>query len=85
MYKSQDITERIQQDVKTSNTSVQEEKVESKTTQQTEIGEVQTTDKEKTTVTEKDSSQAKSVKVTQQRKKPPKLDNIIDCLHYGVS
>jgi hypothetical protein len=79
MSKSQDIIDKVKHDVET-NTVVTEEK----RCEKVEDGDLKITEKEKTTVTESETK-AKSMKVKQQRKTQPKLDNIIDCLHYRVS
>lgn len=75
MSKSQDILDKVQHDVETT-TIVKEEKK----TEEIKDGGLKLTEKEKTTTTESETK-AKTVKV-KQRKTQPKLDNIIDCLHY---
>lgn len=83
MYKSQDITEKVQHDVET--TAVEEKKTEvnGNTKIHSKKKNETTVEKENKTVTENETTNTKPIKPALKKGKP-KLDNIIDCLHYRV-
>ena len=83
VYKSQDITEKVQHDVETSVVEEKTKEVKGNTEVHTKNKNETTVEKENKTVTESETTNTKPIKPTLKKGKP-KLDNIIDCLHYMV-
>lgn len=85
LYKSLDIIDKVQHDVET-DTALQVEK----TTEKIGNGVIKTTEKSETTVEKESKTESTECQTkvkpakSKLRKGQPKLDNIIDCLHYRV-
>ncbi|XP_076078355.1 uncharacterized protein LOC143048532 isoform X2 [Mytilus galloprovincialis] len=83
LYKSLDIIDKVQHDVET-DTALQVEK----TTEKIGNGVIKTTEKSETTVEKESKTESTECQTkvkpakSKLRKGQPKLDNIIDCLHY---